>query len=139
MSKKRAKSVNIEINQETVNYIQSVSMEVSSRQTLLNTISQLQGVGSTAFKDYQKEFFAFDGEYQLIKERLQDIYIPTKLRAASVDWNLDFQTNLMTVTPLTSQGVELINSGTLSYAPNVEDDIIETFGDDEEDDIETVN
>lgn len=135
MSKKRIKTVKIEVNQETANYIQSVSMEVSSRQTLLNTISQLQGVNSPAFSDYQKEFFTFDGEFQLIKERLQEIYIPESLRNAGINWDLDFQTNLITITPTSAKGLELINSGTLSYEPNFEDDIIDTFDDEDEEEL----
>lgn len=135
MSKKRRiRNVKIEVNQETVNYIQSVSMEDSARQTLLNTISQLQGTGSTAFKDYQKEFFAYNAEYQLIKERLQEIYIPEKLRNAGVDWDLNFQTNIITVTPTNQIGIDLINSGTLDFTPNFEDDdILEKFAPEEED------
>lgn len=130
--KRKITSIKIEVNQDTVNYIQAISMECSSRQSLLNTISQLQGTASKAFKDYHKEYVEFDAEYQLIKERLQEIYIPKKLRDLPIDWSLDFQTNLLTVTPLTQEGIELINSYSFDITPNCEDDIIERFSEKED-------
>lgn len=127
-----SKRIEIQVSQQTVNYIQGVSFEVSSRQSLLATIGSINGVTSASFREYQKEYFAFDAEYQLIKERLQEIYIPAELRNHELTWSLDFQRQVLIVDVTSPSGVKLVESGVLDFTPKFEnDDIVEKFNIDE--------
>lgn len=119
----------IEVSQETVNYIQGVDLEANSRKALLTTIATDLGVKSAAFKDYQKEYLEFDAEYQLIKQGIQDIYVPKALTDNhSLTWTLNFQTNLIKIEVTCDCGVEAIDNGEIVLGtPNTVDNIIETF------------
>jgi hypothetical protein len=128
-----SKRIEIKVSQETVDYIQGISFEVSSRQSLLATLATVNGVTSASFKEYQKEYFAFDAEYQLIKDRLQEIYIPAELRQHELTWNLDFQRGVLIVDVTSLSGVKLVESGVLDFTPKFEnDDIVATFNKEEE-------
>jgi len=123
-----SKKIKVEVSQDTVNYIHAVDLEVNSRKTLLGSLADQLGVSSKAFKDYQKEFIEFDAEYQLIKNKLQSIYVPDELTNGNHDvkWALNFSTNLIEIDVLDASAIRLIESNSISFQPRT-DDLVETF------------
>lgn len=134
MSKKtKSKIVKIEVSQETVNYVQAIGLEVESRKSLLSSIAERLGIKSVQFKEYEEELVKFNSEFELIKEHLKNIYIPEELRDNhQLQWNLNYQTNILTVEVLCDCGIALVESGKLDFTPEF-DDLVEKFSNKEDD------
>lgn len=115
------KTIKVEVSQETVNYVQRIDLEANSRKVLLEDIARQLGVKTKAFRDYHEEYMEFDAEYQLIKNQIQETYIPEELRTKhELTWQLDFSTNLLIIDITCQCGIDLANSGTLDWTPKTD-------------------
>lgn len=98
------KTLNIEVNQDTVNLLQRLNYDVNSRrdticylidQHKLDTDDSL--LTSKVFETYQSQLSAADAEYQLAKDELIRTYADADIMPKITYWNLDFVTGILTV------------------------------------------
>lgn len=90
------KKIKIEINEETVNYIEALGYEVTARKNLLQDMIAsgiaLNDDAKKIFDDYHKEYVAFTAQFEMAKKKLEDEYLGGK----KCSWNLDYSTRILT-------------------------------------------
>lgn len=98
------KEIKFEVNQETVNLLQRLSYEVSSRRdTICYLLDQHKLdkddtlLTSKVFETYQKQLSSLDSEYQIAKDEMLRTYVCKDILPKIVNWNLDFSTGILLV------------------------------------------
>lgn len=90
------KQVFVQVKEEVCNYMALLSMNVESRKRLTLLSAEENGVDNNVTKAYEKEYFIYDAAYRQAMQGIQSI-IPAELQKESTNWNLDFNTCIMTV------------------------------------------
>lgn len=110
-----SKTMTLEVNQELVNYIERLSYEEASYKDIILTMLEIHkgdadgsAVDNPVFRAYQEKYSKAKAEYELAKERITKEYIPDCLKNHQTDWNLDFETNVLTITVSCDCGVEAL-------------------------------
>lgn len=92
------RTLKVNVNEETVNYIERLHYEVEQRKDIVQRLIEAHAndldaavLTSPAFKAYSSELSEFVAEYETAKQILQDEYIPKYLKDHQINWNLDFQ------------------------------------------------
>lgn len=85
-------------DKELVTKLEATNYEVESRKEVIAFMLGSNYTNSEAFKLYQDEYQKFFMEYNLLKARLEELYVkPVVNTDQRVDWNLDFQTGVLTI------------------------------------------
>lgn len=94
----------IEIDQETVNYIERLHYEVEQRKDIIQRLIEAHAndadatvLTSPAFRAYSSELSEFTAEYEAAKTELQKMYIPAYMEGHEIKWKLDFASRLMEI------------------------------------------
>lgn len=93
------KKIEIEVKDSVmVELLESLSLEVFSRKDVISFIlsSDVLVPDSKSFKQYHDEYQKFYKQYDVAKQEFQKLYVDVIPNA--VDWNLDFNDSLLTVT-----------------------------------------
>ena len=91
--------MNIQIEAELSNYIESLHYDRNSIQELL-LMAAKQGLKDTdAYNAWMKDYLGKSKEYEIAKVTLEREFIIPAVGNAAVDWVLDFSTATVTVTP----------------------------------------
>ena len=109
------KKFTVEVNQELVNYIERLSYEESSYKDVIMTMLEAHKgdpdgstIDNPVFKAYQEKYSRAKAEYELAKQKVTDEYIPDCLKEHQTEWNLDFATNVLTVSVLCECGEKVL-------------------------------
>ncbi|WP_343209461.1 hypothetical protein [Anaerolentibacter hominis] len=99
------KKFKIDINQETVNYMQKLAYEVGARQDVIGNLLELHKFDtdtslfdSVPFRAYTTQLAEVKAEYELAKQELQTRFIPEEVQALPHNWELNFATNDLVIT-----------------------------------------
>lgn len=90
----------ITIDQNTVNLLEALHYEVSSRKEVIHFMLTKPdpGFNKELFDHYNKEYAEFYAQYDMAKTELQKTYIPEELKSKNITWNLDFNSCTLTIT-----------------------------------------
>lgn len=98
------RNIKIEINQDTVNYIERLHYEVDQRKDIIQRLIESHAndedatvLTSPAFKAYSSELSEFVAEYENAKAELQNKYIPIYLNGHQINWTLDFSNRILNI------------------------------------------
>ncbi len=85
-------------NQETVNYLEALSMEMETRKDVIAfMLDRGMDTGSEQFKAYHRELVEFRAKFESAKAQFyQDVVLPLT-KGKAVDWSLDYRTSVLTV------------------------------------------
>lgn len=99
----------IEVNQETVNLLQALHYEVSTRKEVLQFLLSQPNmeINKDLFDQYHKELVEFTAKYDTAKKELEKAYVPEILKSHQISWELDFLSNELVITKLCDCEVEL--------------------------------
>ena len=91
--------IEIEIDRELSNYIESLSYETNARKNLIAfCFSKEIDLDNKIFKKYHDEYIHFNTSFELAKLQLEDTYV--KPNYPNAKWHLNFNTNILTITPV---------------------------------------
>lgn len=100
----KMRTLKIEINQETVNYIERLHYEVEQRKDIIQRLIEAHAndsdaavLTSPAFKAYSSELSEFVAQYETAKNALQEEYIPKYLNGHQINWQLMFATKQLVI------------------------------------------
>lgn len=107
------KKVEINIAQETINYLQRLNFEVQTREEIIAKLLETHKddaddslFTSKPFLKYSEELSRVKAEYELVKLEVEKLYIPSELYGKhQYNWNIDFSTNIMTIDVLCDCGI----------------------------------
>lgn len=87
-----------EVPQELVESIQTRQLELESVKDLLAFLysTTQYNIDTKKLERLEKEFKQLNIEYNLLKEKVEEIFI-AEFDRAKTSWNLDFNTNIVTV------------------------------------------
>ena len=98
------RNIKIDVNKETVNYIERLHYEVDQRKDIIQRLIESHAndedasvLTSPAFKAYSSELSEFVAEYENAKSELQNNYVPEYLNGHQLKWTLDFVNNIMNI------------------------------------------
>lgn len=98
------RTLKIEIDQETVNYIERLHYEVEQRKDIIQRLIEAHAndadaavLTSPAFRAYSSELSEFTAEYETAKIELQKMHIPAYLAGHEIKWKLDFASREMEI------------------------------------------
>lgn len=96
-----------EIADEMVNLLQRISFELEGQKRIIKELileneNNPTFIDNETFKKYNARYEEKNAEYELMKQEFQDKYVPREMlvnnRAALTNWELDYNTSLMTIT-----------------------------------------
>lgn len=97
------KTIKVEINQETIDYLQRLHFEVEAHQDVIQRIIESHSADQNAdileskvFEKYSKRLSDLKAEYELAKQEVSNTYIPDEYKEFA-KWNIDFNTRIMTI------------------------------------------
>lgn len=109
------KKLDLVVDQELVDYIERLSYEESSLKDIILTYLDAHkadaddsAVNNVVFASYQEKHFKAKTEYELAKQRVTHEYIPACLENHQYDWNLDYATNVLTITVYCECGIKAL-------------------------------
>lgn len=99
------KTVKIKLPQEVVNEVQRAGLEMSSRQGVVDRYFEKHmddedalAFGSKPFRHFMSLLAEAEAEFELAKEAITDEFMPEYLKNHECEWNLDYNTRIMTIT-----------------------------------------
>lgn len=105
----------ITVSQELVDYIERLSYEEASYKDIILTYMDAHkddvddsAVNSAVFKSYQDKHIKAKAEYELAKTKITNEYIPSCLVDHKYSWNLDYVTNILTITVECDCGIKAL-------------------------------
>lgn len=107
------KEYKIQINQETINYLERLHYDVNMRQNIIQTLITNKATDdsvltSKPFLTYSEELGRLSAEYELAKKEVELYYLPEDLRDKhEYSWSIDFKTNEMLLQIMCDCGVEI--------------------------------
>lgn len=111
-----SKSFDVVVPQEFVDYVERLSYEEASFRNIVLTYLDLHktdvddtAINNPVFQSYQKKFMEASTAYELAKSKITKDFVPECLKNHQVEWNLDFNTNTLTITVKCDCGVEVLN------------------------------
>lgn len=110
-----SKQIKLNVSQETVNYLQRLNFEVMTRTEVITKLLEIHKDDiddslfvSKPFLKYSEELSRVKAEYELAKVEVEKTYVPEVLHGHTFNWNVDFQTNEMTIDVLCECGVKAL-------------------------------
>lgn len=99
------RKLEIPINTEVVGYLERCNAEYETMKDnvafiIENNIDNCSIIDSPTFKYYQDRQIEAKITYDIAKNELQERFIPQALKHHQIQWELDFRTNILTVTQL---------------------------------------
>ena len=98
------KKAQIEVNVETVNLLQRLNYDVSSRRdTICYLLDQHKSdpddslLTSKVFESYQSQLSSLDAEYQLAKDEMIRTHVDESILQKITNWHLDFGTHILSI------------------------------------------
>ena len=98
------RTIKIDVNQETVNYIERLHYEVEQRKDIIQRLIESHAndadaavLTSPVFKAYSSELSEYVAEYESAKQELQKNFVPGYLNGHKFNWNLDFGAKQLTI------------------------------------------
>lgn len=112
------KTIQINVTQETINYLQRLSFEVFTREEIITKLIEIHKddnddslFTSKPFLKYSEELSRIKAEYELAKVEAEKLYIPKALYGQhEYKWSIDFATNIMTVEVFCECGIKILES-----------------------------
>lgn len=99
--------IEIKAEREVLEYLEALYTEYRAKQDIINSVFELRKfdedavvIGSTPFKVYEKEFGAAKIKYDKAMDEIRDKYIPQELQEAGCRFEVDFENDVIKVTPL---------------------------------------
>ena len=107
------KKIEINIAQETIDYLQRLNYEVFTREEVITKLIEMHKddtddslFTSKPFLKYSEELSRVKAEYEIAKTEAEKLYIPKELYGKhEYKWSLDFSTNVMTIDILCDCGI----------------------------------
>ena len=112
------KKIEINITQETIDYLQRLNFEVFTREEIITKLIEMHKDDiddslfvSKPFKKYSEELSRIKAEYELAKLEVEKTYIPKALyEQHEYKWDINFATNVMTIEVLCECGIEALDN-----------------------------
>ena len=82
------RTIDIELPQEVVNEVQRAGLEDADASAL----------DAKPFKHFMSLLAEAEAEFELAKDAITNEYMPEYLKGHECDWNLDYNTRIMTIT-----------------------------------------
>ena len=99
------RTIDIELPQEVVNEAQRAGLEAQSRQGVIDRYFEkhmrdddASALGAKPFKHFMSLLAEAEAEFELAKDAITNEYLPEYLKNHECEWNLDYNTHIMTVT-----------------------------------------
>lgn len=110
------KKLEINVNQETINYLQRLNYEVYTREEIIAKLLETHKDDaddslfvSKPFLKYSEELSRVKAEYEMAKLEAEKLFIPKELYGQhQYNWNIDFVTNVMTVEVFCDCGIKIL-------------------------------
>ena len=110
------KKIEINIAQETINYLQRLNYEVFTREEIIAKLIEMHkdDVDDSLFvckpfKKYSEELSRIKAEYELAKLEVEKTYIPKVLYGQhEYKWDINFSTNIMTIEVFCECGIKVL-------------------------------
>lgn len=116
-----SKSFVVIVPQEFVNYVERLSYEESSLRNIIITYLDMHksdtddtAINNPIFQSYQKKYMDASTAYEIAKSKITKDFVPECLSNHQVNWNLDFNTNELTITVNCDCGIEVLDEYLLS-------------------------
>jgi len=111
------KKIEINIEQEMINYLQRLNFEVQSREEVITKLIEIHKddiddslFTSKPFLKYSEELSRVKAEYEIAKLEVEKMYIPVELYGKhQYNWNINFHTCVMTLEILCQCGVDALD------------------------------
>ena len=107
MSKEAKETMEIKVEEGTLEYLEALYTEYRAKQDVLNSIFELHKfdedalvVNSAPFKFYEKEFGIAKVKYDKAMETIRETYIPKEKQEEGCKFEVDFENSIIKVTPL---------------------------------------
>lgn len=120
--------IEIRVDQQLVDYIERLSYEEASLKDIILTYMDAHksdaddsAINNPIFKSYQDKYIAAKSEYEIAKNRITKEYIPTCIENHKYEWNLDFETNILTIEIKCDCGIEALKEYLCSLNSQKED------------------
>lgn len=101
------RKLTIVLPQEVVNEVQRAALEMNARQGVIDRYLEKhmededsKAIDSKPFKHFMTLLAEAESEFELAKETISKEYIPSFLAEHSLEWELDYSSNIMTITIL---------------------------------------
>lgn len=99
------KQIKITVPEEVSNEVQRASMEMTARQGVIDRYLDKHmddvdhsAIDSEPFKYFMSKLAEAETEFELAKEAITRKYVPKYLDNHEVEWNLEYDTNALTIT-----------------------------------------
>ncbi len=99
--------IEIKANHEILEYLEALYTEYRAKQDIIQSILDLHKfdedasvINSVPFKAYEKEFGIGKVKYDKAMDEIRDQYIPKELQDAGCRFEVDFENDLIRVTPM---------------------------------------
>lgn len=110
------KKIDINVTQETINYLQRLSFEIETRKEVIAKLIEMHKDDiddslfvSKPFLKYSEELSRVKAEYELAKTEAEKLYVPEVLYGQhEYNWSIDFATNVMTIDVLCECGIKAL-------------------------------
>lgn len=91
----------IKVDEAVRDVVESYDYEYSTRRDAITfMLSNNMDTGTEAFKTYQKEMIDFMAKFTKAKAEVEKKYVLPETNGARVNWTLDYETCLLTITYL---------------------------------------
>lgn len=107
------KTITVEVPEEMVNELERCQYETNCRQSVIDRYldkhandANGKALETEVFKHFMSLLAEVEAEYEMAKEAISKTYVPEQLQGHQVNWNLDFQTNILTIDVLCDCEIE---------------------------------
>lgn len=88
----------IQIEEDVKNYVEKLDYEYNVRKNLVSfMISTDMNIETKAFEKYQNEMMDYYSKFNFAKQEIEDTYVKPVIGDNTVNWVLDYKTNLITI------------------------------------------
>ena len=96
-------------------YLQRLQYEYQSRKDIIALLlethqNDVSVITSPTFIKYQELTGESVAAYDIAKAELEQMYVPKELNGHQINWNLDFNTSILTIEPVCECGKEIVRN-----------------------------